>query len=104
MPIKDISCGDTGSLAKSLTRRLAREWKKPKKSGEPVIVQKSSRASHSAQIYVVWSEWGDLSQEDRSEIIMDAYEQTHSPQEALILTVAMGLTPAEADKMEIPYR
>jgi hypothetical protein len=104
MPIKEIPQRSPSPPARDLTHRLVREWKRPKKKGEPMIVQQTNRASHSAQIYVVWNEWDDLSQEERSEIIMDAYEQTHSPQESLIITVAMGLTPAEADKMAIPYR
>lgn len=50
--------------------------------------------------YVIWSEWGDLDQRMRSELITDAYWEVFDDK-GLALTVAMGLTPEEATRMGI---
>ena len=51
--------------------------------------------------YVVWKQWGMISQQDRSELIMDACEQVKGPDWSLKVVVAMGLTPDEAQRMGI---
>ena len=105
MPVKKMPPRRASPLAEDLRRKLVEEWTSPKEKGEPLILQDSSGppSSRSTRIYVVWTEWGDLSLQERSEIIMDAYEQTHSTDETLSVTVALGLTPPEADRMRIPY-
>jgi len=55
-------------------------------------------------LFVIWDRWGDLNQQDRSEIIMDAYAQTLSEDDVLQVTVAMGLTVKEAERMGIHYQ
>lgn len=52
-------------------------------------------------LLVVWDQWQSLSQQERSEIIMDAYGQAHQddPNTVLNVSVAMGLTQAEADRL-----
>jgi hypothetical protein len=47
------------------------------------------------------SAWADLDQQDRSEIILFAYEQIAAPAEVTQVTVAMGLTHPEAHNMGI---
>ena len=54
-------------------------------------------------IYVVWDRWQDLSQQERSEIVMDAYEATHPLDDIVRVTLAMGLTKGEARKMGLRY-
>jgi hypothetical protein len=82
---------------------LMREWTRPKQTGQPVIVLEGEE-NEPQHIYVVWDEWEGLDQKDRSEIIMDVAEHL-SGDKALpdlsLVTVAMGLTTEEAERMGI---
>jgi len=55
-------------------------------------------------IYVVWDEWQELTQTERSEIIMDVVDnlagEDRLPENSPV-TVAMGLTAEEAKRMGI---
>jgi len=104
MPLKRMPPPSTGPAAEELARRLAEEWQQPKEAGQPIIVVRPGRRGGGTQIVVVWDDWGDLPQQDRSEIIMDVFEQIHSDEEILDVIMAMGLTVREADRMEIPYK
>jgi len=89
--------------AAELTRLLHNEWTKPKRSGQPLIIIEG-KPCEPYHIYVVWDDWRELTQTERSEIIMDVVENlaggdrlpTNSP-----VTVAMGLTVDEAKRMGI---
>ena len=89
----------------ALLTKLIQEWRtRTQGLVEPLILEENNvRYSHATHLYIIWSDWGNLNQTDRSEIIMEAYEATHSPDELLSVTVAMGLTPEEAERMEIRY-
>lgn len=89
--------------ATELTRRLIEEWESPKDTGQPAILIEgnSGKPTH---IYVIWDEWGGLSQAERSEIIMDALEHSSGNgrlEDLSLVTVAMGLTTEEASRMGI---
>lgn len=84
-----------------LKKRLIDEWREePGPEPRPDIVEETE-GDRTVHIYVTWDDWGTLSQEDRSEIIMDAYEEAAGPQKALEVTVAMGLSHREAKRMGI---
>lgn len=88
----------------ALRERLIQEWSEPSIASQPVLIEEAGdRMSGSTHLYVIWDEWQPLDQRVRSEIIMDAYEATHERQEILSITVAMGLTAAEAGHMGIRY-
>ena len=53
---------------------------------------------------MIWDDWSDLDQVERSEIIMDAFEDRYGKDRACNVTVALGLTPAEAERMGIGYQ
>jgi hypothetical protein len=88
-----------------LVGRLVAEWR-----GEdapvpaPIIQEMTDTLDRTVHIYVVWDEWKDLRQGIRSEIIMDAFEIVRGPKKALEVSVAMGVTHAEAQKMGSPLR
>ena len=44
-------------------------------------------------------EWRNLSQQERSEIILSAYEQEYGPLEVQTVSAAMGLTSPEAARL-----
>ena len=104
MPVEQIPPRKPSPIMAELTRRLVEEWRHPKESGQPLILLKCGAEHQPTHVYVIWDDWADLPQQERSEIIMDAFESTHSPEEALDVTVAMGLTPEEADRMKFPHK
>jgi len=82
-----------------LKARLIDEWKEQGKvSPHPQIIQEADEDGHIVHVYVVWDDWGDLGQEERSAVITDAFWEVFE-EKGLALTVAMGLTASEAAKM-----
>lgn len=100
MPVKRIPLP---SLPKSYTRlveKLADELRRDSDTGSthaPEIIEKEQRGGH-LQVTVIWDAWRELPLEDRGRAIMDAYEKVR-PDEILRITVAMGLTHAEAKRL-----
>lgn len=87
-----------------LRRRLVEEWEHPTENpSAPIIIEEDGEGQRPTRLFVVWDEWPELDQEERSEIIMDAYEEVRGRDKSLLVTVAMGLTRREADRMHIVY-
>ena len=72
-------------------------------AAQPVIIEESAGTSQPVHVYVIWDDWPPLGSIERSEVIMDAYEQVHGRGQTANVTVALGLTPAEADRLGIRY-
>jgi hypothetical protein len=62
----------------------------------PRIIEEDDALSKTTRVYVLWDEWGSVTERERSEIILEAYQQAFDQQTMLRITVAMGVTPAEA--------
>ena len=94
-------------LIERLTEQLKAEWKnESSEASEPVIIEQGSAGfgmNPAIHIYVIWSDWGSLDQQERSEVIMNAYEAANGRDKTEYVTFAMGLTPKEASKMGIRY-
>ena len=73
-------------------------------AAEPVILEEVNPRGGAIHVYVVWSVWPNFPREQRGEIIMDAAEEVKPKDELLRITVAMGLTPDEADRFGINWR
>jgi hypothetical protein len=103
MPVKEFQ--PTRSPAyDQLVRDLAAEWSATRSDRrEPIILQETRRDGRVMHVYVVWSTWNDVDRTERSEIIMDAAEKCLGSAQAGDITIAMGLTPDEADRMGIRY-
>lgn len=103
MPIRRKLLKDQPESAGDLARKLFSEWTKPKKTGQPLIVVEGSKGGP-IRIYVIWDRWAELNQTERSEIIMDVVDQltgkNRLPKDSTV-TVAMGLTTEEAERMRI---
>jgi len=86
-----------------LLELLYQEWKSQRAGeGEPLIIEESPRnGDRPNHLYVVWSEWGDLTPIERSRLIMQAYEKYRGRDLATSVTLAMGLTPDEARRINI---
>lgn len=103
MPLKNITSSRPPE-AEQLLAALVAEWREPKETGQPVILLEEKSPGGSVHVIVVWDQWGELTQQERSEVVMDACEEVQGADTALAVTVAMGLTPTEADRMHISYR
>ena len=83
---------------------LVEEWRHPRReASEPIIIEDRQARQGPVHVYVIWQDWVGLDQIERSEIIMSACEQVRGPDFALDVTVAMGLTKQEAERMRIAY-
>jgi len=103
MPVKQFN-PVRSSDHETLVRDLAAEWSRPAGAGEPVILEESDQKNRLVHVYVVWSRWSSVDRVERSEIIMDAAAMKLPQDQVLNITVAMGLTPEEADDSGLPWR
>jgi hypothetical protein len=83
-------------------KQLVEEWRFPQAAGQPDIILDENGAGGTIHVFVIWDEWDGLSQIERSEIVMDAFEQIKGANDAVRVTVAMGLTSAEAKHHKLP--
>ena len=104
MPVRKRLRAELPPAASDLKTRLVAEWRRSQSDqSQPVIIEDSGGANQPLHVYVIWDEWDDLDMVDRSEIIMDAYAERYGRDQNLNVTVAMGLTSIEADRMGIRY-
>jgi len=100
MPVRTTLTRTQGPTEEDLKNELLRELRTPQAVGEPdIIIQGAAPAG--VHLFVVWRRWAGLDQVVRSRIILDAYEEWRGEQEALQVTVSMGLLPEEARSMGI---
>ncbi len=98
-----VTVNDLKADADVLRDRLEMEWRELSSPNEPVIIEEPSEVGNYKRIYIIWSLWHGVSQRDRSTIILQAYQNTHSNQELENVTVATGYTPDEAANRGIRY-
>ena len=86
-----------------LTRRLGEEWRNPggDDPARPNIIEEEI-AGGRLRVYVIWDEWGKMSVQERSRIILDALEAAKGKAECAKVSMAWGLTKAEAEKLGLP--
>ena len=84
-----------------LKQRLVAEWQnRGSQEPRPTIIHEEDDAGVVVHVYVIWDEWADMGQEERSAAITDAYWEAFK-EAGVALTVAMGLLPDEARRMGI---
>lgn len=97
----------TDTQTRELSERLRREWSHPQDAPDsPVIIETTDKLRPQqtpTHLYVIWDAWRDLAQRERSEMMMEVYEDVRGRPFALNVTVAMGLTPQEAERLNIRY-
>lgn len=79
-----------------LVRRLVQELRKPAEDLQPLILEHEIEPTGSRHVHVIWDRWKELSEEQRSDVIWEAYTQAEGKQAAEEITIASGATPAEA--------
>lgn len=67
----------------------------------PLIVIESVRTTNREHITVIWDRFGEIEHSDRGRIILDAYEKAKGAAAALNVSIAMGLTRKEADRLGV---
>lgn len=81
-----------------LQERLTQEFEHPSQDyAQPFI--NIDRPGERVHLLVVWDDWHSLSQQERSLLIMDAYRAAEGPEAASLVSVAMGLTQQEAERL-----
>jgi hypothetical protein len=107
MPVAKVSLHGARPVAPrhdELKSRLVAEWlDHGTVEPRPDIREETDARGQTVHIYAIWDDWGALPQQDRSEIIMDAYEEALGQQKALEVSVAMGVTRDEAQRMGISH-
>ncbi len=78
-----------------LVDRLVAELRKDRKSGQPVIDEREF-ASGKLLVNVIWDEWDHLPLEDRTSVILRAYELAEGREYRDRVALASGLTVPEA--------
>jgi len=88
-----------------LIERLAQEFSTPSPGEqEPLFIEQVQHSpAKNVHLYVIWQTWEHLTNLERSEIIMDAYEKSCGIEKALKVTLAMGLTRKEAKAMRLDW-
>ncbi len=95
--------GRTRGQAATIAQRLVAEWETPSDDPRQPIIMTEGGGRQPIHVYVVWDNWEPLDQIERSEVVMEAFEKVHGTKKALDVTVAMGLTKTEAQRLGIAY-
>lgn len=78
-----------------LTTRLAEELRHDHPSGQPVILEQAF-PSGNLRVIVIWDQWDRLPLEDRTAVILRAYEMAEGPASRENIALASGVTFPEA--------
>lgn len=88
----------------SYVEAIAQELRLEQSEGlpdSPLIIEEESRHSNHTRVTVIWDRWTQISPQERSHIILEAYEQVRGPGTFSTLTHALGLTHTDAKKLGV---
>ena len=103
MPRGRLVTSVSGADTQRLRDILENEWRGAEVADGPIIIEELAGTGNYMRLYVVWKHWDEVAPRDRSNIIMRAYQNTHTLEELLNVSIAMGLTEDEAQQMGIRY-
>jgi hypothetical protein len=96
MPRKKIGVQSALATAKDgLAQKLAEELKANREFGQPTVYEQEY-STKKVRVTVIWDEWADASLEDRSAVILKAYELAEGETARDKIALASGLTVPEA--------
>jgi hypothetical protein len=96
MPRKKISVeAETTSTGGRLVERLAKELRSDRESGQPLIYEKEFHTGK-IQVAVIWDEWDRMPLDERSSVILRAYELAEGAEFKNRVALPSGLTFPEA--------
>ncbi len=85
-----------------LQQRLTQEFAHPSEDYAPPLIN-IERPGERTHLLVIWDDWDSLSQQDRSVLIMDSYRAAEGDDAANRVSVAMGLTQREAERLGFDF-
>ena len=88
----------------SLVNDIAQELRLQQPEGSPdapLIIEEESRYTDRIHVTVIWDRWAQVGPEERSRMILEAYETVRGPGTFLNPTSALGLTHADAKKLDV---
>lgn len=88
----------------SFVEAIAQELRLEQAEGlpdSPLIIEEDAPYSERIHVTVIWDRWAQIGPEERSRIIVEAYEQVRGAGTFLTLTSALGLTHADAKKLGV---
>jgi hypothetical protein len=103
MPLRKLKPRPIHPMAETLLERLTKEMRHPSEQSVEPVIMVEEKPSRVVDLYVVWNEWAGFSMEERSEIIMDAYEAAYGLDHSRWVTMAIGVTPEEAPRYNVFY-
>ena len=88
-------------LQRQLEADLAAAMSDPNDTLDPAVFVEGGTDDAPSAVFVVWTKWAPLDELKRSEIVLNAYEQAFGIEKTLKVTVAMGLTPEQAEDLKV---
>ena len=67
----------------------------------PTIYEEEQSYGDNLHVTVIWNDWVSVPTEERGAIILDAYKKAGLENECRRISLALGLTVEEADKLQI---
>ena len=87
-------------LLDGLVAELQRDEDQSRPPNAPTIYMEESGAPDNyTHWYAVWHDFEDVDNQERSRLLLEAVRTVQGLEEALRVTVAMGLTPEEAESL-----
>lgn len=87
-----------------MVAKLAAELKSERDFGQPLVYEQEY-STRKSRVTVIWDEWADASLEERSSVILRAYEQAEGKEAREKIALASGLTVPEATAAGmLPYQ
>jgi len=97
MPRRIISTPNHPSrLDLSLLDRLVEELRSPHDVGQPLVIEQRFPSIDKTQVQVVWDKFEGIPEQDRSELILSAFEQVEGKPSRDKILFASGFTIPEA--------
>ena len=94
-----VDSGLVTALADELRRGRSRE---ASPHDAPNILEEVSLVGL-MHVTVIWDAWGNVPREGRGHIIFDAYREVGGEEEVRSISIALGLTHTEADRLGISF-
>lgn len=105
MPYRVITSDETRTEL-DIVEMLSEELRLQRADGPddaPVIIEEQVPRSDKVYVTVIWDRWGQISNDERSRTILEAYRRERGTQGLLSVSVALGLTRAEAMRLGIQF-
>lgn len=96
MPRYVLSKPSRSARFPKLVERLAQELQAPGMDLQPLILEEEISSTGSRHVHVIWDEWKDVADDQRADVVVEAYVQAEGKETADNITLAEGVSPNEA--------